>query len=150
LNDEQLRAIAARLEADLRTAGSRFTIEITPAPPASRRFREIVGELAQEGKLPQELSDDMGEPDDQAIALRVDGRDDMWLVFWSSPDPVEQLENLLDQVQDTVMETLQEMWPMCPVHGGHMLLPRATADAVEWQCEKTEESVARFGELGSA
>jgi hypothetical protein len=150
LQEEQLQAIAASLAQDLRAAGPQFTLEITPTPSVVRGFRERVGKLEEEGKLAKGLVENMGEPYELAIALRVDGRDDMWLVFWSGLDPVEQLENLLDQAQDTVMETLHEMWPECPIHGGHMLLPRATADSVVWQCEKTEQPVARFGELANA
>jgi hypothetical protein len=150
LQEDELRAIATSLADDLRTAGPRFSLEITPTPPEVRAFREVVGELVKERKLAKELLENLGEPDEHAIALRVDGRDDMWLVFWSRTDPLEQLENLLDQAQDTVMETLHEMWPVCPVHGGHMLLPRATADSVEWQCEETDQRVARFGELKTA
>jgi hypothetical protein len=150
LREEQLQAIAASLAQDLRTAGPRFSLEVTPTPPVVRGFRERAGKLAAERKLARELVENMGEPDELVIALRVDGRDDTWLVFWSGLDPVEQLENLLDQAQDTVMETLYEIWPECPLHGGHILVPRAAADSVVWQCEETKQPVARFGELAKA
>jgi hypothetical protein len=148
LQEEQLQAIAASLAQDLRAAGPRFSLEITPTPPMVRELREVAGAIPSERV--RELLENLGEPDEQAIALRVDGRDDMWLVFWPDLDPIEQLENLLDQVQDTVMETLHQIWPECPIHCGHILLPRATADAVEWQCEEAKQPVARFGQLRSA
>ena len=90
----------------------------------------------------------LGEPADTAIALRVDGREDMTLVFWSGQDHLDQLEGLLDQVQDAVMESTHERWPMCSAHD-HELLPRQNGDWVEWECPDTGEAAARFGQLAA-
>jgi hypothetical protein len=88
----------------------------------------------------------LGEPADTAIALRVDGFENMSLVFWSGLDHLEHLAELVDQVQDVVMETTHERWPKCPAHD-HELLPRLRGEWVEWQCPDTGEAIARFGEL---
>ena len=88
----------------------------------------------------------LGEPADTAILLSVDGHETMWLEFWSKPDHLEHLADLLEQAQDVVMETTHERWPVCPGHG-HELLPRPHDDWIAWECPDTEEAVARFGRL---
>jgi hypothetical protein len=134
---QELEAIMADLADDLRTAGPRFSLAIVPTWPGAQQLRRFA--LAK--GLP------LGEPDDLGISLRVDGDDDTQLVFWTGLDPVEQLADLLDQVQDVVAETLAEMWPLCPMHD-HMLSPTPSGDHVAWQCPETGESIGRFGELG--
>jgi hypothetical protein len=90
----------------------------------------------------------LGEPADTSIVLKVDGAAAMWLVFWSAQDHAEQLADLLYQAQDVVMETTTEMWPPCPSHD-HFLRPERAREWVTWTCPENDESVARFGELGS-
>jgi hypothetical protein len=88
----------------------------------------------------------LGEPADTAIALQVDGTAVMWLEFWSGLDHLEQLADMVDQVQDVVMETIHERWPMCP-HHDHELVPRPGDEWVEWECPETHGAIARFGGL---
>jgi hypothetical protein len=59
---------------------------------------------------------------------------------------VEHFEGLMDQVQDEVMETKREQWPMCPAHP-HELHARTAGDWIEWQCSQTGRPYARLGEL---
>lgn len=90
----------------------------------------------------------MGEPADTSIVLKVDEAETMWLEFWSDREHGEELADLINQVQDVVMETTTEMWPLCPDHGD-CLRPERDRDWVTWTCPKDGASIAQFGELGS-
>ena len=165
--------MATCLRDDLRSAGPRFSIEFT-SPPADVRVATSVppsdeplesagpgsGGFIEDWDRPDLLPEAvkrmlgsmhgaLGEPADTAIALRVDGFANTWLVFWSGVDHLDQVAGFVDQVQDTVAETLTEMWPLCPKHDDHMLDPRPVGGHVEWQCPETGASIARFGQLAS-
>jgi len=173
---DELETVAHCLEHDLRSAGSRFSPEFTPVPPEDRLIASappvdappdfagpgsggfIEGGDFDPDQLP-ELEQRMlgymhaalGEPAPVAIALHVDGFETMSLVFWSGPDRLEQLADLLDQVQDVVMESTAELWPLCPLHDHQdPLLLREAQDWIEWQCPETRQAIGRFGELTGA
>jgi hypothetical protein len=128
--------------------------------PGSGGFIESVDlgdvDLAQKvDRLPAEVKRHLswmhaalGEPADTAILLSVDGRKTMWLEFWSKSDHLEQVADLLEHVQNAVMETTHERWPVCPAHA-HELLPRAHDEWIAWECPDTEEAIAPFGQLTS-
>ena len=135
---DELPFIATSLENDLRTAGPRFSVAITPVPDVVDEGRRHAGAMGLE--VPQ--------PVDQAIQLSVDGHPEMWLVFFRDRALPEELADLLYQAQDVVMETTTEMWPGCPFHD-HYLRPEPGAEWVAWTCPRSGDSIARFGQLGS-
>ena len=173
---DEIEAVATCLRDDLRSAGPRFSLEFTPpssiaqtiisvppsdasladAGPGSGGFIESGGLFLEDwdlDKLPEDVKRLMGsmhaalgEPADTAIALRVDGFENLSLEFWSGLDHLEHLAGLVDQVQDVVMETTHERWPKCPDHD-HELLARPRGEWVEWECPDTGEAIARFGGL---
>jgi hypothetical protein len=73
----------------------------------------------------------------------------MWITQWALGDGEEGLANVLDQVQDVVMESETEPWPMCPLHY-HPLDPRPARGWVAWRCPTLGQHVAGFGSLGGA
>jgi hypothetical protein len=126
---DELERFAACLRDDLRCAGRQFSIEFTSPSPFARMITSA-----------------LGEPADTAIELRLDGVAVMSLEFWSGVDHLEHLEGLMNQVQDVVMESTRERWPMCPDHD-HELVPRAGKEWIEWECPETGVAIARFGQL---
>jgi hypothetical protein len=79
--------------------------------------------------------------------IRVDDRCDLWFASARIRDP-DDLQALLDEVQDVVMETETEPWPLCPSHY-HSLEPWPDRDWIVWRCPTSEEPVATFGQLGA-
>jgi hypothetical protein len=172
---DEIEAVASCLTDDLRHAGPRFTTEFTPVSPGARMITSVPPSEAPleagvpgsggffeawEGDVPDALPEhvkrlmgslhaELGEPAETAIALKVDGDAVMSLEFWSGLDHVEDLANMLDQVQDVVMESTHERWPMCPGHD-HELSARPGGGWVQWQCPDTGEAIARFGELAGS
>ena len=134
----RLEKVMTCLEDGLRHAGPQFSIGTTRVPPGVRMLRRAVTGFGQ--SLPPAI--------DTAISVRIDESEAMTLVFHSGLDPIEQLADLLDQVQDVVMESRAELWPRCPLHDHQdPLLPRPDQEWVEWECPETGEAIARFGEL---
>lgn len=132
---DEIDVFAACLVRDLQTAGPRCSV-IAPVPPDTAIFRRAAA--AHGLDWPEEV--------DKAISLRVDGQEEMRLVFYRGQSHVQQLENLLDQVQTLVIETKRTLWPKCPAHN-HFLAPRESGDWIQWLCPDTGESIARFGAL---
>lgn len=77
------------------------------------------------------------------LELLVDGEPDMWF----QPEQVrEALGAVIEQIQEVVMETETELWPLCPGHR-HELHPEPMGDWFAWCCPTTQAVVAEFGAL---
>jgi hypothetical protein len=85
-------------------------------------------------------------PRETVLALEIDGVELMWIVLWLTEDPIDELVDAVDQVQDLIMESETEIWPECPFHR-HPLIPEADTDWVSWVCPETDERIARLGDL---
>ncbi|MFB9315698.1 hypothetical protein [Nocardioides plantarum] len=90
-------------------------------------------------------------------AVHLDFPSGSWMIHPGTDDqtPADELERLADQVHEWVVEELPGLrrptnWPVCPAHPTtHPLEVRQVAGDVVWVCPRTEEAVARVGELSS-
>jgi hypothetical protein len=126
--------VVTSVSRDLATAGPRYLLTRVPR------------EKAMPDVVLGALGGSTAALDDEVLELSVDGDPAMWSAPWGVAD-ADQLCGFVDQIQDVVMETETEQWPMCPLHN-HVLLPDAHHGWVAWCCPDTEAPIAELGELG--
>jgi hypothetical protein len=78
----------------------------------------------------------------EAALLVVDGVVKVEFLFWRGEDLLTQMAVVLDQVQDVVIESTREQWPVCTDHSGHPMAVSVAHGWLAWRCPLTGSSKA--------
>jgi hypothetical protein len=141
-----LDGIAAHLAADLRDVGGQWTAEVIAEAPVYGdgswypSFNAAPPPAGQTYVTPW--------PFPEAISIRLGGREELRLAFWSvgAVPLASQVAEAVDQLQDVVAEETTEQWPQCPDHS-HALIPVPDGDLVGWTCPSSGRVLVPLGAL---
>jgi len=92
----------------------------------------------------------------ESVWISTDGVSKAGITVDSALSLADRLAHTADAVADWLVECLPTagypaLWPICPLHPNtHPLEARADHSTAAWICPKTNEPVARVGELSQA
>jgi hypothetical protein len=122
--DQEIAALASLIAADASNLEG-VSVDLKPTVPDDtlRVMAEHMGH-----PMPPEM--------DPSIAISIDGRLRLTLVFYERPGLIDQFVEGLNQLQDVIVESLLAPWPACPVHP-HELVPVRDGVELKWRCPES-------------
>jgi len=88
----------------------------------------------------------LGQKSNTTIAVENEGILNLLLQFFEQEDFQEQAIEALSQLQDALVESELQPWPMCLRHE-HVMVPTGIGEELYWVCPDDDEIRVRVGNL---